>query len=149
MKPRAPYLDEVLPLIQPDRHVRLRLSHEQKHATRDRDGFGMPAGGPPALIQRQASCAAVGERRGARRCSGRAALGYQGWQGSARVTGRFSKKAKRHAKQSRMGTKRMLAEAPQRSGPVEVYFECPICGGAHAKADHVDERASTSGKGNS
>ena len=29
---RAPYLDEVLPLVRPDRNVRLRLSEEQKRA---------------------------------------------------------------------------------------------------------------------
>jgi hypothetical protein len=39
VKPRAPYLDEVLANVRPGRHVRLYLTDHQKHATSDRDGL--------------------------------------------------------------------------------------------------------------
>ena len=50
------------------------------------------------------------------------------------MTGRYSKKARRHAKQSRMRTKRTLAlKLGNGQGQLEVYFERPIRGGAHAQ----------------
>jgi hypothetical protein len=39
VKPCVPILDEVLPLVRPDRHVRLTgLRSDQKRAVADRDG---------------------------------------------------------------------------------------------------------------
>lgn len=54
----------------------------------------------------------------------------------------YDKFSKDRLRGKRKAQRRQEARWARKSGPVQTRFVCPVCGGAHSRAEHSDREAS-------